>query len=79
MRLQNYKSMPHVFPMFPKHPSTNTCYKEWARFINEVTSGEKIETALQMVNGKGIIENTPLDLERYHVGFTKEQVLSLPM
>jgi hypothetical protein len=81
VRLQNYKSMPHVFQIFQKHPSTETCFREYARFIKDVTDtgGNGIETELRYVNGKGQVEETALDLEKYNVGFTKEEVCSLGM
>src|SRR5579859_7027900 len=75
VRLQNYKSMPHVFKIFLKHPSTETCFREYARFIQDVTTSKGgIETELRFVNGKGVIETTKMDLDKYKVGFTKEEV-----
>ena len=75
MRLQNYLAMPHVFQMFLKHPSPKTCFREFAKFITDVTSGKTIETTFQIVNGKGIIEDEPLQIETYQISFTKEEVL----
>lgn len=74
MRLQNYLAMPHVFQMFQKHPSTRTCFREYGKFIKDVTSGKPIETEMQIVNGKGIFEDTPLKFESYKVSFSKEEV-----
>jgi len=74
VRLQSYLAMPHIFPMFQKHPSTKTCFRQYAKFIREVTSGESIETEMQIVNGKGIIEAAPLEFESYQISFTKEEV-----
>lgn len=74
MRLQNYLAMPHVFQMFQKHPSTWTCFREYGKFIKDVTSGKPIETEMQIVNGKGIIEDTPLKFESYKISFSKEEV-----
>lgn len=70
--------MPHVFQIFANHPSTETCFREYARFIKDVTTvGKGIESELRYVNGKGQIETTELDLEKYNVGFTKEEVCNL--
>jgi hypothetical protein len=66
--------MPHVFQIFQKHPSTETCFREYARFIKDVTSGKGIETEMRYVDGKGGIEESELDLEKFGVGFTKEEV-----
>jgi hypothetical protein len=74
VRLQNYLAMPHVFQIFEKHPSTHTVYLEYARFIKEVTNGKIIETEMRIVNGKGMIQDGPLDLKQYPVTFTKEEV-----
>ena len=43
VRLQNYRSMPHVFQIVENHPSANTSFQEYAKFINEVTRGKMIE------------------------------------
>jgi acetyl esterase/lipase len=75
VRLQNYLAMPHVFQMFLKHPSPKTSFREFAKFITEVTSGKSIETEFQIINGKGIIEGEPLQIETYQISFTKEEVL----
>src|SRR5271170_1025102 len=75
VRLQNYLAMPHVFQMFLKHPSTKTCFREFAKFINDVTNGKSIETEFQIVNGRGIIEDVPLKIEGYQISFTTEEVL----
>jgi hypothetical protein len=77
IRLQNYKSMPHVFQIFSRHPSTKTCFNEYGKFISNVTSGKAIETRFEMVNGKGVIEEEPLDLSQYQVSFSKEEVSSI--
>jgi hypothetical protein len=63
---QNYLYMPHVFMCFPKHPSTETCYKQITKFIKEVTSGGEIENRMEVVNGKGIIEElSPKSLKTF--------------
>jgi len=72
IRIQNYMSMPHVFMIFEKHPSTATCYQEMAKFVKAVTSGQDIETRMEKINGKGIIESHPVDMESHH--FSKEEV-----
>ena len=77
VRLQNYLAMPHVFQMFQKHPSTKTSFREYAKFITEVTNGKPIKTEAQIVNGKGIIEDAPLSFESYQISFTKDEVLQL--
>jgi len=78
VRLQNYLAMPHVFQMFQKHPSTRTCFREYGKFIRDVTSGKAIETEMQIVNGRGIMEDTPLKIESYHISFTEEEVTPDP-
>jgi hypothetical protein len=78
VRLRNYMSMPHVFQMFKSHPSVNMSYREFAKFIKEVTNGKPIETQMSFVNGKGITEKVSLDLKKYSVTFTKEEVRSRP-
>ena len=74
LRLQNYIAMPHVFQIFQKHPSTHTSFREYAKFITDVTSGKTIETQMNIVNGKGVIEEYPLDLEQYPTAYTREEV-----
>ena len=74
VRLQNYLAMPHVFQIFDKHPCTRTCFREYAKFIDDVTSGNIIETQMNIFNGKGIIQDEPLDLEQYPITFTREEV-----
>ena len=66
--------MPHVFQIFRKHPSTETSFREYSRFIKDVTSGKGTETEMRYVDGKGRVEATELDLEKFNVGFTKEEV-----
>lgn len=66
--------MPHAWVMFEKHPSTNTCYQELAKFAKAVCAGVGIETRMDIVNGKGQIEQSPLDPKRYPVGFSKSEV-----
>jgi hypothetical protein len=56
VRLQKYLSMPHVFMIFEKHPSTATCYQEMAKFVKAATSGQNIETKMEIINGKGMLE-----------------------
>ncbi len=72
--MQNYIAMPHVFQIFQKHPSTNTSFREYAKFITDVTGAKTIETRMNIVNGKGIIEEYPLDLDKYPTAYTNEGV-----
>jgi hypothetical protein len=74
IRLQNYMSMPHVFQMFRTHPSVNTSFKEFARFIKDVTSGKQVQTQISFVNGNGVADKDPLDLEKYSVTYPKAEV-----
>jgi hypothetical protein len=74
IRLQNYMSMPHVFQMFRTHPSVNTSFKEFARFIKDVTNGTQVETQISFINGKGVADKHPLDLEKYSVTYSKAEV-----
>lgn len=67
--------MPHVFLLFENHPCTKRAYSELAKFIKDVTSGKTIESRMEVVNGKGIREEQPLDLERFPIMFSKSQVL----
>jgi hypothetical protein len=76
VHLQNYLGMPHVFLIFEKHPSTVKCYEEMAKFIKKVAKGDKVESRMDVVNGKGVIEVQPIDLERYSIDFSKAQVES---
>ena len=73
VHLQKYQSMPHVFVIFEKHPSTETCYRSLATFTKAVTAGQNVETRLEIVNGKGIIQG-PIDLEKYPIEVSKLQV-----
>jgi len=66
--------MPHVFQIFRNHPATNACFNEYAKFIKNVTSGKELETRFEMVNGKGIVEENPVDLGNYTISLTKEEV-----
>ena len=77
VHLQNYRSMPHVFVIFEKHPSTETCYNELGKFAKAVTSGQEIKSKLEVVNGKGVIEPQPLNLENYPISFSKAEVTDL--
>lgn len=72
VHLQHYKSMPHVFVIFENHPSTETCYKSLANFANAVVKGEKMETKLEKVDGKGIACG-PLDPKGFP-GYSKTEV-----
>jgi hypothetical protein len=74
IRLQNYMSMPHVFQIFRTHPSSNTSFKEFARFIKDATDRKRVETQISFVNGKGIADKDPLDLEKYSVTYSKAEV-----
>lgn len=73
VRLQNYLAMPHVFQVFEKHPSARTSFREFTNFVQEVTSGKIIDTQMNAVNGKGIFEDEPLDLDQYPITFTKKK------
>jgi len=75
VRLQSYLSMPHAFVLFENHPCTIKCYEELAKFIENVTTGKKIDSCLEIVSGKGVIVG-PLDVEKYPVAFSKSQVQS---
>ena len=75
LRLQNYLAMPHLFQIFQKHVSAVTVFREYGLFIRDVTKGRRIGTEMRNVSGKGIIEETPLDLEQYPVLFSKQEVL----
>jgi hypothetical protein len=55
--LQYYKSMPHTFVMFERHPSTETCYQSLAAFANECMTG-KVETKMERIDGRGVISGT---------------------
>jgi hypothetical protein len=66
--------MPHAFILFEKHPSTQRCHVELAKFAMEVTTNQPIETHMEMINGKGITEDKPLSLESYPIAFTKAEV-----
>lgn len=74
VHLQNYKSMPHVFQIFQHHAATKTCFQEYAKFIKDVTSGQGIESRFEMVDGKGKIQEEPLDLNQYEISFTRAEV-----
>ena len=76
VQLQNYLSMPHVFLVFENHPSSKTCYSEVAKFIRAVSSGQKLETRMETVNGRGFIELQPLEMEKFPTTYTKAEVLS---
>jgi hypothetical protein len=63
--------------MFERHPCTKTSLHEIARFIEDATSGAKIETEMRIVDGHGRIQDMPLELEKYSTTFTREEVYSL--
>jgi len=66
--------MPHVFQMF-KGPAVERSFAEYAKFIHDVTTSDgKIQTELQIFNGKGVLLETPLDFENYPIAVTKERV-----
>jgi hypothetical protein len=75
VHFQNYLSMPHVFVIFEKHPSTERCYRELGKFTKAVTSGKDIETSMEVVNGKGEIEG-PLNIGNFPITFSKYEVIS---
>jgi hypothetical protein len=54
VHLQYYKSMPHTFVMFERHPSTETCYQSLAAFANGCVAG-KVETKMERIDGRGVI------------------------
>ena len=60
--------------MFEQHPCAKTSQHEIARFIEEATSGTKIETEIRVVDGHGHIQDIPLDLDNYPTTFTREEV-----
>ena len=72
--LQNYRSMPHVFVMFEQHPSTRTCYAEMSKFVKDVVDGKKISTKMEIVNGRGVIEEKTADLVTYPLELSKSMV-----
>ena len=74
MHLQKYRSMPHVFVIFENHPSTETCYNELGKFTKSVTTGREMKSRLEVVNGKGIIEDQPLNPENYPISVSKAEV-----
>jgi hypothetical protein len=74
LRLQKYQSMPHVWQMFPKHVASQASFKQFAKFIGEVTDGKSIQTEMRIVNGKGVLQEGTFDLEKYPVQFTREEV-----
>ncbi len=69
--------MPHVFVIFEKHPSTETCYNELGKFAKSVTTGQEMKSKLEVVNGKGMIEAQPLNPENYPISLSKAEVNSL--
>jgi hypothetical protein len=73
VHLQNYKSMPHVFILFEKLKATATAYETTTTFVGEVSSGKAMETKLEVVNGKGVVEGR-LDSGKYPIQVTKEEV-----
>ena len=73
VHLQSYLSMPHAFVLFENHPCTKKCYEELAIFIEKIVNGKKIDSCLEIVNGKGVIAG-PLDTEKYPIAFTKAEV-----
>lgn len=77
VHLQCYLSMPHAFVLFEKHPCTIKCYEELAKFVEKIITGKKIDSRMEIVNGKGVIAGA-LDLEKYPVAFSKSEVNLLP-
>ena len=65
--VQKYQSMPHVFLLFESHPSTKTCYEQIAKFAMDVIQGKEIETRMEIVDGRGVIEEETLDLTTYPI------------
>jgi hypothetical protein len=49
----------------------------YGTFIKDATSGAKLKTHMETLNGKGIVEQHPLDLQQYSIAFSKEEVLLL--
>jgi len=74
IRLQTYVAMCHVFQMFPHHPCTLASFYELRKFIYEATSGAQIESEMRIVDGQGRIQEDPLDLDKYPITITKEEV-----
>jgi hypothetical protein len=60
--------------MFEQHPCTKTSLHEVARFIEDATSGAKIETEMRIVDGRGRIQDTPLELDEYPTTFSRQEV-----
>ena len=76
--MQHYKSMPHTFVIFENHPSTETCYQSLATFANAIVRGDKLETKMEKVDGKGLVSG-PLDPKDYPDYSKSEVCLPLPI
>jgi hypothetical protein len=75
--VQKYQSMPHVFLLFDTHPSTKTCYEQIAKFAMDVIAGKKIETRMEIIDGRGAIEEATVDLTSYLTNRDETTVLEV--
>ena len=75
MFVQKYQSMPHVFLLFESHPSTKTCYEQIAKFAVDVTDGKGIETRMEIVDGRGVIEGATVELTTYQIKMDEMMVI----
>ena len=75
VQLQVYESMPHVFFLFEGHLSSKTVFSELVDFIRAATHGRAMETRFQSVNGKGVVREESLALEKYPTSYAKTEVL----
>lgn len=72
-----YVSMPHVFPIFEGHSSSETCYKELGKFIRNVTGDNvSVATRMEVINVQGEIDLQTVDLESYRINFSQKEVES---
>ncbi len=75
MFVQKYQSMPHVFLLFESHPSTKTCYEQIAKFAVDVIEGKGIETRMEIVDGRGVIEGATVELTTYQIKMDEMMVI----
>jgi len=73
--VQKYQSMPHVFLLFESHPSTKTCYEQIAKFAVDVIEGKGIETRMEIVDGRGVIEGATVELTTYQIKMDEMMVI----
>jgi hypothetical protein len=67
--------MPHVFLLFESHPSTKTCYEQIAKFAVDVIEGKGIETRMEIVDGRGVIEGATVELTTYQIKMDEMMVI----